>query len=246
MTGNRHKAYTDVFIDFDDTLCDTHGNADLALREVYADFGLGRWFSRADIFYDSYWRANIELWQRYGRGEVTRDYLIVERFRRPLSMADRSDADSGPLHIDEQLCLKMSDHFLDCCATKPGVVDGAHELVDHLRSRGYRLHLCSNGFHEVQYRKLHSCGFDGCFDSIILSEDAGVNKPAAAFFDYAFSISHAVPQTTVMVGDSWESDISGARAYGLDTIYFNRFPDYPAPEPVTHEVHSLREIMNII
>jgi len=231
--------YTDLFIDFDDTLCDTHGNAILALREIFDDFELGHWFDDPQLFYDTYWEANIDLWSRYGKGEITRDYLIVERFRRPLSMGKG-------LQVTRQLCLEMSDRFLDRCAEKPGVVEGAHELVDYLRASGYRLHLCSNGFHEVQYRKIRSCGFEGCFNSIILSEDAGVNKPARGYFDYAFRMSKANPATTLMIGDGWESDMRGALDYGLDTIFFNRFPDYPAPQPVTHEVHALSQIVGIL
>lgn len=236
---DKEPYYTDLLIDFDDTLCDTHGNAVLALREVFSDFGLERYFSSPDLFYDAYWEANIDLWQQYGRGAITRDFLIVERFRRPLSRG-------RGLHVTPELCLEMSDRFLDHCAEKPGVVEGAHELVSYLRRRGYRLHLASNGFHEVQYRKIHACGFDGCFDTVVLSEDAGVNKPARGFFDYAFRVSQAKPETTLMIGDSWESDMRGALAYGLDAIYFNRFPDYPAPQPVTHEVHALREILDLL
>ncbi|MCR4604115.1 MAG: YjjG family noncanonical pyrimidine nucleotidase [Prevotella sp.] len=231
--------YSDLFVDFDDTLCDTHGNAVLALQELFDDFGLKRWFACPQLFFDAYWQANIDLWRRYGKGEISRDFLIEERFRRPLS-------EGSGLQVTRQLCLEMSDRFLDLCAEKPGVVDGAHELVGYLRSRGYRLHLCSNGFHEVQYRKIRSCGFEGCFNTIILSEDAGVNKPARGYFDYAFRMSKANPATTLMIGDGWESDMRGALDYGLDTIFFNRFPDYPAPQPVTHEVHALSQIAGIL
>lgn len=233
------KRYADLFIDFDDTLCDTHGGAQMALEALYDENGLDRYFDKADDFFDAYWRTNIELWQQYGKGEISRDFLIVERFRRPLN------AGRG-MEVTEQRCLQMGDRFLDLCVEKTRALDGAPELVDYLRKKGYRLHLCSNGFHEVQYRKLHNCGFDGCFDTVVLSEDAGVNKPKRGYFDYAFRLTGARPESTVMIGDGWESDMRGALDYGLDTIYYNRFPDYPAPEPVTHEVQALRQIMEIL
>jgi putative hydrolase of the HAD superfamily len=49
-----------------------------------------------------------------------------------------------------------------------------------------------------------------------------------------------------MIGDNFNTDILGAKQAGLDTIYFNRFPEYPATEPVTYEVHHLRDIISIL
>ena len=233
------KAYTDLFIDFDDTLYDTHGNAETALRETFADFRLDRFFSDPQMFYDDYWLTNIDLWGRYARGEITRDYLIVERFRHPLALGKG-------LVPSKEYCIEVSDRFLDYCSNKPGVVDGAHELMDYLRSKGYRMHMASNGFHEVQYKKLAACGLTDYFNTVVLSEDAGVNKPNPAFFDYALRVSGARKETSIMIGDNFQTDIMGAKNAGLDTIFFNRYPDYPPPNPVTFEVRALREIIGIL
>ena len=233
------KQYSDLFIDFDDTLYDTHGNAVIALQELFESLHLGDYFPEPSLFYDEYWKANIDLWTRYSKGEITRDYLIVERFRRPLSFGQGLDP-------TEAYCLKASDLFLDYCSTKPGLVEGARELVDYLKEKGYRMHICSNGFHEVQYKKLQSCGLYGMFDTIILSEDARANKPSEQFFDYAFEVSKAPKASTLMIGDNFNTDILGAKQAGLDTAFFNRFPDYPAPEPVTFEVTSLHQLMEIL
>ena len=147
------KEYTDIFIDFDDTLYDTHGNSVIALRELFDEMNFAQWFDDPEVFYTAYWNANIDLWTRYSKGEITRDYLIVERFRRPLSA-------SGKLEPTKEYCLEVSDRFLELCSSKPGVVEGAHELMEYLKGKGYRIHMCSNGFHEVQYKKLRACGLD--------------------------------------------------------------------------------------
>ena len=232
------KQYKDLFIDFDDTLYDTYGNAVIALSETFNAFHLERFFSDPQVFYDAYWEANIDLWSRYSKGEITRPYLILERFRRPLSVGDG-------LPVTEDLCLEMSDRFLDFCSSKPGVVEGAHELMDYLKQKGYRMHMCSNGFHEVQYKKLAACGLKSYFDTIILSEDAGANKPSPLYFDYALKVSGADKATTLMIGDNLQTDIIGAHQAGLDTILFNRWKVEYSSVP-THIVATLGEIMNIL
>jgi len=233
--------YRDLFIDFDDTLYDTHGNAVIALRETFEAFRLDRYFPDPQVFYDTYWTANIDLWSRYSKGEITRDYLIIERFRRPLNVG-------VGLEVTEQLCLDIGDKFLDFCSTKPGVVEGAHELMDYLRRRDYRMHMTSNGFHEVQYKKLAACGLKDYFDTVILSEDAGANKPSKQFFDYAFQLSGASPATTLMIGDNLQTDILGALSAGLDAMLFNRWDVEPTdiPQAPTYVVSSLNEIRHIL
>ena len=176
--------YTDLFIDFDDTLYDTRGNSSLALRELFDHFRLEQHFPSFDAFSQSYWSTNEALWMQYSHGEIDRDTLIVERFRLPLAEGDNCDTSTN-------YCLKMSDTFLELCSTKPGVVDGAHELLDHLRTRGYRLHICSNGFAEVQHRKIEAAGMRHHFDTVVLSDEAGANKPSAQFFDFAFAQTKA-------------------------------------------------------
>ena len=208
--------YKDLFVDFDDTLYDTYGNAVISLRETFDAYRLDRFFTDPQVFYDAYWSANIDLWTRYSHGEITRDYLIVERFRRPLSVGQG-------LEVTETLCLEMSDKFLDFCSSKPGVIEGARELMDYLKQKGYRMHMCSNGFHEVQYKKLAACGFRDYFDTIILSEDAGVNKPSPLYFNYAFKVSCADRETTLMIGDNLQTDIQGALSAGIDALLFNRW-----------------------
>ena len=233
--------YKDLFIDFDDTLYDTHGNAEIALSETFDLYHLERYFADPQVFYDAYWRANIDLWGRYSKGEITRDYLIVERFRRPLS-------DGKGINVTEAFCLEMSDRFLDFCSSKPGVIEGAHELMDYLKGKGYRMHMTSNGFHEVQYKKLAACGLRNYFDTIILSEDAGVNKPAPAYFDYALRQSGASRESTLMIGDNLQTDILGALNAGIDTLLFNRWnveTNEVEPTP-TFVVPTLRDIMHIL
>ena len=240
--------YKDLFIDFDDTLYDTYGNANVALHETFQHFHLHQYFPNPKVFYDAYWAANIDLWKRYSKGEITRDYLIIERFRRPLLEGSSLPLGKDEGGFSEAYILEISDQFLDYCASKAGVVEGAHELMDYLKEKGYRLHMCSNGFHEVQYKKLDACGLRNHFDTIILSEDAGVNKPSPLYFDYAFKVSGAKRETTLMIGDNYQTDILGALNAGIDALLFNRWNEQtfdPKLSP-TYIVDSLLSIKPLL
>lgn len=241
--------YKDLFLDFDDTLYDTHGNSVIALQELFDDFHLERYFPDAQVFYDAYWEANIDLWTRYSKGEITRDYLIEERFRRPLMVSEafRAEASSHLSPLSTYL-LNISDRFLEFCSNKPGVLEGAHELMDYLKEKGYRMHMTSNGFHEVQYKKLAACGLMDYFDTIILSEDAGVNKPSPQFFSYALEQSGAQREMTLMIGDNLQTDILGALNAGIDALLYNRWNAEtndvePAPTFVVERLLDITDIL---
>ena len=166
--------------------------------------------------------------------------MVSEKYR---------DAHSAPLSTDpvtRKEILALSDLFLELCSSKPGLVEGARELVDYLHSCNYRLHICSNGFHEVQYKKLRACGMAEDFNTVILSEDAGANKPSVMFFEYALLKTGARRENTLMIGDNYNTDILGAKNTGLDAAFFNRFPDFPPPGPVDYVVTSLMQLKEIL
>lgn len=232
--------YSDLFIDFDDTLYDTRGNATLSLRELYEQHQLSTFYIDFEEFAQVYWYINDELWHAFAHDEISKEALIVERFRRPLELAGRGS-------VSDEQCLKLSDDFFALNAVKPGVIVGAHDLLDYLAERGYRLHLCSNGFGEVQYRKLAASGLEGRFDTVVLSEDAGANKPSESYFRYAFERTGARPERTLMIGDNPATDIVGAQRMGMDTLWFNeQGREADLSTAPTYEVGVLEEIRNIL
>ena len=208
--------YKVLFIDLDDTIWDFRANSMLALRQAYDELGLSSEIPDYDRFKTLYMTANKELWEAYHHSRVTKDFLIVERFARPFREV------GSPVADDKAFIMRLNDRYLDILARQKNLVPGAVELLDYLTEQGYPLYILSNGFAEVQSRKLESAGISRYFKRLILSDEIGVTKPDRRLFDYALRLVGAEPSDTLIVGDNYDADILGAMNAGWGTIYFNR------------------------
>ena len=59
------------------------------------------------------------------------------------------------------------------------------------------------------------------FQKVILSEDLGVLKPWPAIFNFALSATQSELCESLMIGDSWEADITGAHGVGMHQAFYN-------------------------
>lgn len=229
--------YKYVFLDLDDTIWDFHANARTSLQQMYEDRKLDRYFSRFDEFFDIYAKRNIELWEQYGKGEVSKEYLQAERFRYPLSKVGIDD---------QQLAEAIGEQYLKILPTCTALMPHARELLDYLYEK-YPLTIVSNGFEETQHNKLQSSGINHYFKHIVLSESAKALKPSKQIFDYALMLNHAKAEETIMIGDSYEADIKGAINAGIDQVYFPLKPVLPENKPeCTYMIDSLEEVFAIL
>lgn len=234
-----------VFIDLDDTLWDFHTNSYRALEIVYRDLNINRYYSSSDEFYRIYSEKNTELWSLYHHGRITREQLMVERFRYPLQRVGVYN----PLLVSQ-----LNQAYLSALAEQAGLNFFARELLEYLSGR-YTITLLSNGFREVQYKKIANSGIERFFDNIVLSDEVGALKPAPEIFRHALRLYEAAPQQAVMIGDNFEADICGAARVGIAQIYYNP-TDKPLPDdftarpfPVatpTYMVNLLKEIVEIL
>lgn len=228
--------YKNLFIDLDDTLWNIHLNGKECLEEIYRDYGYAAYYPRFLDYYNVYVPVNQRLWAMYRHGEIRKEELIVERFLAPVRAFGINDPDYAK---------KLSDDFLDRTTRKTRLIDGTIELLEYLKPR-YRMHILSNGFREVQYKKIENSGLKPYFDKIILSEDAGINKPHPDMFTYALKNTNSRRSQTVMIGDSWDADMVGAYQSRIAQIWFNPADEAPDGFEPTHTVRTLAEIKDIL
>ncbi len=229
--------YQNIFIDLDDTIWNFRTNSKIALEIIYDRYELSEYYPLFDEYYRVYSEKNTELWSLYHHNRISKETLIVERFRYPLQRVGA---------YNDKLVLQLNADYLSVLSEQGELVPPARELLDYLKSRSYRLHIISNGFKEVQFKKMKSAGIENYFEKIILSDEVGVNKPHPDIFRYALNKTGSSKNTSLMIGDNYDADILGAMRSGLDQVYFNPLQKQIPDEFPTYEVQTLSEIQDIL
>ncbi len=95
------------------------------------------------------------------------------------------------------------------------------EALQALRARGCRLWLLSNAQRAFTAYELKALGLDSAFDGIYISSDYGCRKPDPRFFRALLTQQQLEPRQCLMIGNDRLTDIAGAKAVGLDTLYMH-------------------------
>ena len=210
-----------ALFDLDDTLFDHQYAARAALTSVYAARPeLAAWpFDRFEAAHARFLEA---LHERVVAGTLGIDDARVERFRRLFT--------EGGLAADDRLCKEAARCYRTSYVAARRAVPGAQALVDALKSR-VRIGIVSNNLLDEQQQKLTQCGFDGCIDVLVVSEETGVSKPDPRIFEIALARLGCAACEAVMIGDSWPADVEGARRAGIRALWFNP-TGRPCPAPL--------------
>lgn len=228
--------YRHLFFDLDHTLWDFEANALATLQTLYAELQLeARGVNDFERFYRNYLAHNEKLWDRYRKGYIKQDELRVKRMW--LSLLDFKIA-------DDELSKKMSVQFLDLLPTRNILFPYTKEILQYLSDKNYVLHLITNGFEKVQHSKLKYSGLTDFFKEVITSEGSNSLKPNKEIFDYALNKTGAALKESIMIGDTIEVDIIGAKNAGMDQVFVNHI-NIQTEEKPTYTVHSLKELENI-
>ena len=201
-------------------MCQTHGIPDTPeVRQLYHD-------------------TNRELWDAFDRGEVSKEYVTLERYVRLLRALGLEDRDPAQCNEDYLSALGEGVYPL------PHAEDVCRELVH----RGHKLYILTNAVASVQRSRLRGSVFADLITTAFISEDAGASKPDRAYYEY---VCDRVPELTaenaLVIGDSLATDIRGANNAGLPCCWFN--PNRQTPPQglrIDYIVTDLRQLLDIV
>ena len=157
--------------------------------------------------------------------------------KNTLDVKDELKEEENKLSNDE-LAENIGLDYIANSPNRTALIEGCLELLDYLNAK-YELHIITNGFEEVQHKKLLNSQINSYFNEIITSEAAGCKKPKTEIFDYALKKSGAQRAESVMIGDDLNTDIQGAVDFKMKAIYFN-------PNGKKHDFNLLGDVSHLL
>lgn len=204
-----NKKITDIFFDLDHTLWDFDKNSGLAFQRVFRKHEI-------DIplpdFLKVYEPINLEYWRKFREERVTKQELRRGRLSKTFDV----------LTFDYTIDLldSLANSYIDELPGDNYLFSNTFETLDYL-SEKYTLHIITNGFEEVQRKKINNSGIKKYFATITTSEEVGLKKPHPTVFYTAMEKASVAPDKSIMIGDSFEADILGAQNAGMHTLFYN-------------------------
>ncbi len=222
---------TDIFFDLDHTLWDFERNSALAFKRI-----LEKHHINVDLqeFLSHYIPLNFAYWEKYRNDQISQEDL---RYRRL-----RDTFDLMKIEISDETINALSEDYIHYLPQFGHLFDDALDILNYLHSRKYRLHIITNGFHDVQHRKITSSGIGHFFTTVTNSESAGVKKPNPLIFEHALKVSGACRTKSLMIGDCIEADVRGALSCGIDAILFGGTCD----DESIKKINTLTELKNYL
>lgn len=208
---NNKKQYTHIFFDLDNTLWDFEKNSFFAMQNTCNYFNLNFDGNQFENFFEVYSKHNHFLWSEYRNKNIGKKELTKKRFQKTLE----------ELNIEGINPELMNKIYLEEMPKQKHLNKGSIEILNYLKGKRYKLYIITNGFREVQFKKLKSSGLKTYFQKCFISEDVKTPKPGKEIFEYAIKSSNARKSKSLMIGDDWDVDVLGALNFGIDAVYYN-------------------------
>lgn len=219
---------TDVFFDLDHTLWDFDKNSTLTFNKIFKLNNIDLDLSQ---FIDIYKPINLKYWKLYREEKIEKEALRFGRLNDAFLAMN--------FKLSDDLIFKLSDDYIKYLTTFNHLFENTFEILNYL-SINYKLHIITNGFEEAQHEKLSQSKIIHYFETITNSEMVGVKKPNPRIFNYALEQAGTQVDKSIMIGDSYEADILGAKNIGMDVIFFDVNNSI-----VNHEVKQINNLLGL-
>lgn len=151
------------------------------------------------------------------------------------------------LGLDEGYAAEMSELYIKEYSNSCYEIEGAKAIVGYLSGK-YKLGIVTNGLAKSQYQKLDLLGIRDKFQSVLISEEVGIQKPEAKIFWEAARALACENDECLYVGNSYAGDVVGAKEAGLTACWYNPSRTHPVQMSARpdYEIARLDELLGIL
>ncbi|MFQ5915742.1 MAG: HAD family hydrolase [Nitrospinota bacterium] len=170
--------------------------------------------------------------------EAGREVHSTERFRRVLEKLHLAGTGIFTPEFIEELVRRHMKALLGCA-----YLPEDHPAVLKALGRVYRLALLSNfDYAPAAHEMLDDMGLRDYFLRVAISDELGWRKPHPRVFQDMVENLGVEPAESLYVGDTYETDVAGAKAAGLYAAWVNPKGQKSGDVPPDFEVRSLAEL----
>lgn len=208
--------YTDLIFDLYGTLVDIHTEeTDLVWEKTALFFGFHGAHYTADKLHAAFLAALRQREAKEGQAYECFPDIPFEEVMEELFRAKGITEHPRSLGIEAARLFRIAS--MEYIRLYPGVP----EALAQLRGAGFRLWLLSNAQAVFTRGELRLLGLEDAFDGIFLSSDYRCRKPDKRFFSALLDREDLSPARCLMIGNDRETDIAGAKAAGMATLYLH-------------------------
>ena len=223
-----------IFFDLDHTLWDFDKNSDLTFFKILQKNNI-----KIDVnkFLFEYHPINRKYWDMYRENRVSKSDLRFFRLSDTFNKLNYK--------VDDDIINKLAIDYIEHLSDFNNLIPDTFLVLEELKLK-YNMHIITNGFKEVQRRKLEKSKLINYFKTVTISEDVGVKKPDKLIFEHAIFSAKAKIENSIMIGDNYHADILGASALGMRAIYFNFHKTDEQRRENVIVIENLKEILQIL
>ncbi len=225
--------YKYLWFDLDNTLLNFHASSKVSFAQMMTAWNLDGSLEA----YNKYNIFNKKCWNEYEQGLIDQAELKSIRFKHYF--------DTIGFEFDG---LEANMIYLQGIIDNPVYMEGAQDVLAFANDNGYICDIITNGMKEAQRPRISKVEWNKYFRHIFVSDEIGLAKPQKSFFDHCLEAAgNPLKDEILVIGDSLESDMMGAKNAGITSCWMNPARKINPPDIVPdYEITQLAELYDII
>ena len=218
-----------IFFDLDHTLWDFETNSNLTFQKIFKECHVDL---SVEKFMVHYTPINHQYWKMYRENKIEQEELRYYRLKDTFQAVD--------IDASDELVNLLSERYILNLSNQTALLPYTKEILTYLKGK-YELHIITNGFNQIQYKKLRNSAIDNYFKTVTTAEEVTYKKPHPKVFYHALNKAQADKKESLMIGDNLEADIIGAVQIGMQAIHLSN-----AENRYKRSIGQLNELMHTL